>query len=194
MDTPLEIAYHNVDKSDALEARIRERVARMHRRFGHINSCRVVVEVPHRSQANALEYHIRAEVRVPDREIVVSRDPGDRGAHFDPYVAVRDAFDAVERQLEEHSQKVRADVKHHDVPTQGKVLRLFRDHGFVATNDGREIYFHRNAVVGEGFDALGAGTPVELVLVHGESPMGPQASTVRPIRPMEYVPDPAARR
>lgn len=194
MDIPLEIAYHNVDKSDALEDRIRERVARMHRRFGHINSCRIVVEVPHRSQVNALEYHIRAEVRVPDNEIVVSRDPGDRGAHFDPYIAVRDVFDAVERQLEEHSQKVRSDVKHHPLPPQGRVLRLFHDHGFVATNDGREIYFHRNAVVDEGFDALEVDSPVELTLVHGESPMGPQASTVRRIGPMDYVPDPSKQR
>jgi ribosome-associated translation inhibitor RaiA/cold shock CspA family protein len=188
MDLPLEIAFHNLDTSEPLEARIRERVAKMHRMFAHINSCRVVVEVPHRSPENPLEYHVRVETRVPERELVVSRDPGDRRAHFDPYIAVRDAFDAMERQLEQYSRKVRGDVKHHPAPLQGRVLRTFHEHGFVGTNDGREIYFHRNAVLDGNFDDLETGTTVELALVHGESPMGPQATTVRPIRPMAYIP------
>lgn len=191
MDIPLEIAYHNVQKSDAIEDRVRERIRRLERRFPRINSCRVVVEAPHRSQVNALEYHFRIEVRVPEKELVVSRDPGNRGAHFDAYVALRDAFDAMERQLEQHAERIRADVKHHEAPLQGRILRLFPDHGFVATNDGREVYFHRNAVIDDGFDELEQDSAVELSLVDGESPVGPQASTVRPIRPMEFVPNPA---
>lgn len=189
MDIPLEIAFHNIDSSAALEARIRDRVARMQKRFNHINSAHVVMEAPHRSKAHPLGYHVRIEVRVPDKELVVSRDPGKRGAHFDPYVTIRDAFDAIERKLEQHSQKVRGDVKLHATALQGLVRRLFDDHGFIATHDGREIYFHRNAVVDGQFDDFEEGTPVELSVAHGESPIGPQASTVRPIRPMNYVPN-----
>jgi ribosome-associated translation inhibitor RaiA/cold shock CspA family protein len=189
MDIPLEIAFHNVAQSDAIERRIRERVARMQRYFGHVNSCRVVFEVPHRSTANALGYHVRIETRVPDKELVVSRDPGERGAHFDPYIAVRDAFDAMDRQLESYARKLRGETKAHPAPLQGHVRRVFRDHGFVATNDGREIYFHRNAVAEDGFDALEQGAAVELTVVNGESPIGPQASTVRPIRPMAFLPE-----
>jgi cold shock CspA family protein/ribosome-associated translation inhibitor RaiA len=187
MDVPLEIAFHNLATSEALERRIRERVARMDRRYGRISSCRIVVEAPHRSPENAREYRVRIEARVPERELVVSRAPGTKGAHFDPYIVVRDAFDAMERQLEQHAQKIRGDTKHHPTPLQGRVLRTFADHGFVATNDGREVYFHRNAVPDGGFERLEQDTPVELTLVHGESPAGPQATTVRPIRPMEYV-------
>ncbi|MFP4002847.1 MAG: HPF/RaiA family ribosome-associated protein [Alphaproteobacteria bacterium] len=191
MDAPLEIAFHNMDSSDALEQKIRERVERLNKRYHFINSCHVTVDVPHRNPAEkAREYHVRVEVRVPDKELVVSRDPGDIRAHFDPYIAVRDAFDAMERQLEQFSQKIRRDVKTHQAPLQGRILRLFPDHGFVATTDGREIYFHRNAVVDARFDDLEPDAPVELSLVHGESPMGPQATTVRPIRPMEFVPEP----
>jgi cold shock CspA family protein len=148
-----------------------------------------VFEVPHRSPSNPLEFHVRVETRVPDRELVVSRDPGDRRAHFDPYVAVRDAFDAMERQLEAHAQKIRGRTKTHAAPLQGRILRMFPEHGFVSTNDGREIYFHRNAVVDADFEDLEEGMAVELSVVHGESAMGPQASTVRPIRPMDYHPD-----
>ena len=193
MDVPLEIAFHNLDTSEGVETRIRERVDRMHRRFAHINSCRVVVEVPHRSASGPGEFHVRIETRVPDNELVVSRDPGDRGAHFDPYIVVRDAFDAMERQLESYSQKLRGETKHHPAPLQGRVLRTYVEHGFVGTNDGREIYFHRNAVADGDFEALEEGASVELTLIDGESPIGPQASTVRPIRPMEYLPDPPKR-
>ena len=189
MDVPLEIAFHNVARSDAIEQRIRERVARMQRYFGHVNSCRVVFEVPHRSTANPLGYHVRIETRVPDRELVVSRDPGQRGANFDPHLAVRDAFDAMDRQLEAYGRKLRGETKIHPAPLQGRVLRVFDDHGFVATNDDREVYFHRNAVADDGFDGLEEGAAVELTVVNGESPVGPQASTVRPIRPMAYLPE-----
>ncbi|WP_181164489.1 HPF/RaiA family ribosome-associated protein [Amaricoccus solimangrovi] len=188
MDIPLEIAFHNVEKSEAIERRIRERVARMERYFAHVNSCRVVFEAPHRSAGGARQFHLRVETRVPDKELVVSRDPGASGAHFDPLVAVRDAFDAMDRQLEAHGQKARNETKLHPAALQGRILRLFDSHGFAATNDGREIYFHRDAVPEEGFDGLSEGDALELTLVHGESPAGPQASTARPIRPMDYMP------
>lgn len=194
MDVPLEISFHNTEPSEALEAKIRERVDRLHRYFDRINSCRVAVEVPHRSGAQQPQaFHVRIEARVPTKELVVSHDPGRRDDHFDPYLAVRDAFDAMDRQLEEHSRKMRNEVKTHEVPNQGKVLRIFADHGFIATTDGREIYFHRNSVVDAGFDSLTRGDTVELSLAHGESPAGPQASTVRPIGRMEVVPERAKR-
>lgn len=191
MDVPLEIAFRNTDHSEALERRIRERVEKMHRYFSRINSCHVVVEAPHRGQTKAKGFHVRIETRVPDAELVVSHDPGERKEHHDPYIAVRDAFDAMDRKLEQHSQKVRGEVKSHEGPPQGVISRLYHDHGFVETPDGQDIYFHRNAVVDADFDELAKGGAVELAVMEGESPMGPQASTVRPIPKMRL--DPGAR-
>lgn len=192
MDMPLEIAFHNMDSSENLETQIRERADKLHRYFPRINSCHVAVEVPHKSQSAKSSYHARLDVRVPGKELVVSHDPGDRDAKFDAYRTVRDAFDAMERQLEQHSQVIRGDVKSHDAPLQGRVLRLFAEHGFIATNDGREIYFHRNSVLGDRFDDLQREAAVELSVAEGESPMGPQATTVRPIGAMELQGDPLA--
>lgn len=189
MDIPLEIAFHNVEKSESLERLIRERVERLHRRFNHINSCRVAFEAPHRSASDRPRgYHVRIDTRVPGKELVISRDPGHRD-HFTPQMAVRDAFDAMERRLEQFSQEVRGDVKSHDGPLQGRVARTFDDHGFISAADGREIYFHRNSVVDGRFDALVQGDPVELSVAVGESPIGPQATTVRPIGSWEYNPN-----
>ena len=190
MDTPLELAWHNTEKSDALEQKIRERVEKMSRYFNHINSCRVVVEVPHRSQHHAKAFHIRIETRVPGTELVVSHDPGAYGAHFDPYIAVRDAFDAMDRQLETHSQKIRGDVKTAAERPQGRVVRKFAEYGFVETSDGQELFFAPTAVVGISFEDLQVGAAVEIAMAEGEGAMGPQASTVRPIRTMQMEGEP----
>ena len=52
MDVPLELSFRNTDPSEAVEARVRERVDKLETYFGRINSCRVVVEAPHRHQRN----------------------------------------------------------------------------------------------------------------------------------------------
>lgn len=190
MQVPLEINFRNLEPSDNLERRVRERVAKLEQFHRHLVRCHVTVEVPHRSQHNPLAYRVRIEAHVPDKQIVVSQEPGARDAHFDPYVAIRDAFDAMQRRLEDHAQKQRRAVKTHAAPLQGRILRMFPDHGFIATTDGQEIYFHRNSVVEADFDSLAEAEPVELVLIHGESPAGPQATTVKPIRPMQLAREP----
>lgn len=188
MDVPLEISFQNIEPSEFVEARVRERVDKLQRYYDHINSCRVAIRLPHKQHQKGNIFHVRIEVRVPGTELVVSRAPGDINTHQDVYVAIRDAFDAAERQLEEFSRKQRGEVKRHELPLQGKVLRTFTDHGFVALTDGREVYFHRNSVVESRFEDLKEGAPVEIVLIHGESPVGPQATTVRRIRSTQYVP------
>ena len=185
MDMPLEILWHNTQKSDQLEARIRDRVDKLHRYFSHINSVHVAVDVPHRSQHHSLGFHIRVEVRVPGQELVVSHDPGDKGAHFDPYIAVRDAFDAMDKQLESFSQKVRGDVKTLATQPQGRVIRKFPDYGFIEMTDGQEIWFNETAVVQGTFADLKVGDSVEVTVAEAVGAMGPQASMVRPIGAMQ---------
>jgi ribosome-associated translation inhibitor RaiA/cold shock CspA family protein len=190
MDIPLEIAWHNTGKSEALESKIRARVDKLHRYFNHINSCRVVVDVPHRSPNSAKRFHVRIEVRVPDREIVVSRDPGDNEDHYDPDIAIRDAFDAMDRRLESHSQQVRGQVKTLDRPPQGRVRGLFDTYGFIEMLDGQEIFFSHTAVVDGRFEDLEAGAPVELTISTLEGPEGPQASMVRQISDLQMEDEP----
>jgi cold shock CspA family protein len=81
------------------------------------------------------------------------------------YVAVRDAFDAVKRQLEETVRLRRGDVKAHETVQHGEVVRMFREdgHGFIRTADGRELYFSRENVVHPAFDELESGTLVQFI-------------------------------
>ncbi|HUA78140.1 MAG TPA: HPF/RaiA family ribosome-associated protein [Acetobacteraceae bacterium] len=183
MQVPVQITLRNIASAPAVEALIREHIESLERFCGRIVSCNVVVEESTRRQHQGKLYHLRVNLAVPGREIVVKRDPSAHHAHEDILVAVRDAFDAARRQLEDYARTMRGDVKTHETPDHGYVARLFRTqgYGFIRSSEGDEIYMHRNAVLGKGFDALVEGEQVRYVVQEGEGEKGPQASTVIPL-------------
>lgn len=178
MQIPLQITFRGIPHSDAVEAKIREKVEKLEKFHPHIMSWRVAVEAEHKHHHQGNQYHIRIDITTPRKELVVSREHHDKQAYEDVYVALRDAFKAAKRQLEDYARLDRGKVKTHDQQQMGTVARLIPDknHGFIQTLDGREIYFHRNSVHGEGFDALTVGNEVRFM--EEEDDLGPQASSV----------------
>lgn len=178
----LQVTFRNVDAPPTVEAKIRERARELEQFFDRIVSCRVVIEAPNRRRHGDL-FHIRVDLKIPGKEIVVKRDPPEHHAHEDIYVAVRDCFDAVRRQLEDYVRRRRGDVKAHEVPAHGWIASLIaeKDYGFVNAADGTEVYFHRNAVANGGFEKLMVGEEVRFSLHPGEGEKGPQASAVVPV-------------
>lgn len=178
MQIPLQISFRGMEPSPAVELKVRERVTKLERFSDRITSCRVVVESPHRRHHQGKLFHVRVDLAVPGSELAVSREPAQHHEHEDVYVAIRDAFDAAQRQLEDHTRRHRGDVKAHEESPQARITKLFADegYGFLETPDGREIYFHRNSLVGADFAAVAVGTAVRFVESVGEH--GPQASTV----------------
>ena len=184
MQLALQITFRHMDSSDAVAARIRERSEKLERFFDRIVSCRVVVECQHPRRQQGNLFRVRVDLKVPGGEIVVGRDPEAHHAHEDVYVAVRDAFDATRRLLEDHVRQGRGDVKLHAVPDHGRIARLLpdRDCGFIlSAADSSEIYFHRNSVTNGGFEKLAVGDEVRFVVQDSESAEGSQASTVVPL-------------
>ena len=179
MRLPLQVTFRNMETSAAVEADIREKAAKLDQFCDQIMSCRVIVEALHKHHHQGNLFHVRIDMTVPDEELVVSRDPHKHHAHEDAYVAVRDAFDAARRQLQDYNAKRQQHVKQHEPETHGLVIRLIptEDYGVIATPDGREIYFHRNSVLNAEFDALEEGAEVRFHEESGEQ--GPQASTVK---------------
>ena len=116
MQTPLQIVFHNMEPSAAVEANIRERAAKLERFSDKITRCRVTVEAPHKHHHKGNIYHIAVDIDVPDTEIVASRNPQQNHAHEDIYVAIRDAFKCARRQLEQYERKRRGNVKTHFMP------------------------------------------------------------------------------
>ena len=178
MQIPLQITFHNMESSDAIEAKIREKADKLERFADQIMRCRVVVEAPHKHHHKGKLYRVKIDMTLPGDEIVVSHDPGDDQAHEDVYVAIRDTFDAARRQLEDFVRRQRHKVKLHQAIPHGRIKNIFpiEDYGVIETPDGREIYFHRNSVLEADFDKLEVGASVHFSEEMGEK--GPQASTV----------------
>ncbi len=107
---PVRISFHGIAPSDAIEARIGEKAAKLDRFHDRIVSCRVVVGASHRRRHKGKIYSVRIDMTVPGGELVVNREPSSDHSHEDIYVAIRDAFDAVVRQLEDHARRQRGQV------------------------------------------------------------------------------------
>lgn len=101
MQAALQITFRGMDPSPAVEARIRELAERLTRFDPHITGCHVRVEQPHRHQQQGATFDVHMRIGTPGGEIVVTH-AGRTDAHEDAYVALRDAFDAAVRKLEDH--------------------------------------------------------------------------------------------
>jgi len=182
MQKPLEIRFHQMESSPAIEARIREKAAELERFSDRITSCRVTVQKEHRQHHTGNLFRVRLDIGLPGREIAVTHTGPKDHAHEDVYVAIRDAFNAAVRRLEDHVRERRGKVKAHEMPLHGMVRMIDREggFGFVDTAQG-EVYFHRNSVVEGTFDAIEPGSEVRLEVAERESAEGWQATAVRVI-------------
>ncbi len=118
MQTPVQIAFHGIDTSEAVENRIYDKVAKLEHYFDRITSCRVTVERHHRSRSN-LEvndqpFHVSIVLGVPGEELVVKRDPKGPALknHGDIQIALRDAFSTMERRLKDYVQRRWREPRH----------------------------------------------------------------------------------
>ncbi len=161
MQQALQVTFRDMSASEALETRIRQKAVKLEQVHPRITSCRVTVEENGKHQSQGRLFGVHVEVRIPGREAIVSRLHHDE----DPYVALRDAFGAVHRRLEETTRESRGDVKLHPTPRHGKVARVLTEDGFgfIESSDGREFYFSRESVVYPLFEDLGPGVDVQFL-------------------------------
>jgi len=135
---PVQITIRDIPISLALETNIRKRAEKLNRFHGRISSCRIMVELPQKHKHQGKLFNVKIDITVPGKEFVTTRK-----VDQDVYVAIRDAFNAITRQLEEHSSKQHGRVKTHNHIMHGHVVRLIRDqgYGFIEGMDGNEYYF-----------------------------------------------------
>ena len=183
MERPLDIGFHNMDSSPAIEAEIRQRVEKLERRYSNLIGCRVTVEALHNQHRTGNLHEVHIILSVPGRDLAVSREPHrakDRYAHPDIKTSLRDAFEAAERQLESHKGSKRVDTSGPSGSAlTGQVTQLLpgEDHGFILNNLGTQLYFHRDSVTNASFDDLKVGQPVHYVEEAGDA--GPVATKIR---------------
>jgi ribosomal subunit interface protein len=177
MQSPVQITFRDFPPSAAVSAHVERRAAKLDTFFDRIVKCHVVVESPHRHHKQGQRFHVRIELHVPGKELVVSKTPDQ--AKEDAHAAIDEAFGDAERILEEFAREHTFDMKAHVKPPHGVVTKLFPDRGYgfiEADGDGHEIYFHQNSVLGVRFDKLSVGARVRFAEEDGDK--GPQASTV----------------
>jgi len=114
MQSPLQITFRHMDPSPALEAKIRQRAAELDQFFGRITACRVVVECRHRRHSQGNLFDVRIDLAVPGSEVVTGGRSAVNHSHEDAHVAVRDAFDALRRRVDDHARVRRGEVKRHE--------------------------------------------------------------------------------
>lgn len=190
MQFPLEIAFHNLPSTPWAEEDIRDRVAKLDERYGHLIGCRVRVEREHNSHRTGNGYQVHIELSVPGKDLVVSKEPhgaggGERLKDPDLGVVIRHAFKAAERQLDKHKKTLSGEVKHHEPQFLGQVSIVDVDHAFLLTNEGVQLYFHANSVLDGQFATLKIGDKVHYIAADGDT--GPTAVKVWPAAESELI-------
>jgi cold shock CspA family protein len=198
-----QITFRNMTSQPRLEEAVLKEIARIQRFFDRMTSCRVIIQGPKRQQRNL--YNVRIDIRVPKEKLVVDHHPSLHGmlqdleaprkskqtdlerSHRDAVRAIHDAFGEMRRRLQDYVRRMRGLTKKHEPGIPAKVARLFPEtgYGFLETPDSREIYFHRNSVLGTRFERLRIGSGVHFVEAPGEH--GPQASTVKLVHPRKQA-------
>ncbi len=142
---------------------------------GLVHNLRVAVEST--SGHSEGGYEVRLVATVPSDTIIVKR----KGEAVKP--ALVKAFDNLGMQLKELQRKKRQTVKGQEVLGSGsssgtiKTVSPLESFGFIVTSDGREFYFHENALKDVAIDKLDEGTAV--TFGEGEGEKGPSASWVK---------------
>lgn len=175
----IDVTFQGMEPSPALRADIEQHARRMLRFAPRMLACHVVVRLGEAHHQTGNRYFVHARATLPGGEVEAGRTATPDQTHADPYVAVRDTFDALRRQLEDFVRVKRGDVKTH-ASARGRVREYDPDTGFgvIVAADGHEVAFHRNSIVGGREDAIADGARVRFHEVEGET--GPWASTVHP--------------
>jgi len=193
-----QITFRNMESSPKIEEAVLKEASRLDRFFPRIMSCRVAIEGPRREEFGGL-YRVRIDLGVPGEELVVEQNPTlhrtlqareamgktkedePHRERRDPQRAIHEAFHEMRRRLQDYVRRMRGDTKQHEGLPVGTVVRLSPEEGFgFIDSEGREVYFHRNSVLGGHFNRLRIGSQVRFDEEMGEN--GPQATTVRLVR------------
>ncbi len=170
---PVKIVIRDMPSSPALEDHIRRKVEKLTQFYDRINSIHVAIEIPQKHKRQGKLFRVRLDLMVPGKELVVNKKLDE-----DVYVAIRDAFAALIRQLESYARIRRGDVKNHEGENLGYVSKLFPDegYGFIQSVDGDEFYFSIANVSFPTYEQLMIGDMVQFIGASGSE--GKQAHRV----------------
>lgn len=163
MQQPAQITFKDLEQSDELTDLVHEKTDKLQQFFENIISCHVVIEQTQKHKNQGKLHNVRINLGVPGKELIVTNNEREN-----VYIAVRDAFDNLRRQLEDHARKAHGDVKPHPEMVHGKIVRLFEDFGFIEGTNGTEYYFNEDNLVHPKFNKLKVGSSVRFIEAVGD--------------------------
>jgi ribosome-associated translation inhibitor RaiA len=173
MQVPLNIVFRHMEKSDAVEERIIQKLDKLEDSYGEIISCNVVIEQVNKNQNQGRLFNIRINLNLPKKEIVITHQKDE-----DLFVVVRDALNSLTHKIEAHFDKLKNLVKDHEEVLHGQVSKLFEhdQYGFILSDNNDEYYFSATNLHGCDFDHLKLGDAVKFIEVVAQE--GLQANRV----------------
>ncbi|MEL6940731.1 MAG: HPF/RaiA family ribosome-associated protein, partial [Cyanobacteria bacterium J06598_1] len=116
-----EISYRGIQKTEALETLVAQKISKLEQFYTQISSCRVSIEKVHDHPEHGSPCRVRLDITVPEnREIVVDKNPAE-GAKSSLEAIIRDAFDTANRQLKELNEQQHTHMKTH-IPGQREIV------------------------------------------------------------------------
>ena len=179
MQAPVEIAFRYCEPSEEIRSEIPAQVQRLEKFSPRITTCGVVVNGPQSRHRRGNLFQVEIRIGMPEhKDVVVDRRHNDAPEREHVLVAIREAFGAASRQIEDIARDMRGQVKEHTAESHGRVAKLLAagECGFIETADGRQTYFHLDAVLDGAYRRLRVGSEVRFVEEEGAK--GAQASTV----------------
>lgn len=159
LDFPVDITLRDIPNSRAVEDRIKKKTDKIADFYAdQVEFCKVTLGVAQKHKHQGKLFDVVLEVGVPGKVLVVNHKKNE-----DLYVLLRDSFQALMRQIEEHKERIRGYVKTHSAFLEGKISRLYKNYGFIETPEGEEYYFDSTHLLAGGFDGLEEGSYVSFV-------------------------------
>lgn len=164
MQVPVQVTFRDVKHSEEVNDHINQKVEKLNQVADTIISCHVVIEYASKQQQNGKLYNARIVTNVPNKELVSTHNHDEN-----MYVAIRDAFEDMMRQLEEYSNMHHGRKKHHPPIIDGEVVRVFdAGYGFIEAANGEEYYYNTNNVVHPKGEMLAVGSHVHFIEYMGD--------------------------
>ena len=181
MQTDPVISYRNLDPSPAIEALVAKRIAVLERISDRIIGCEVTLEAPQKRRLHGRAFRVRLNLHVPGPDVSVAREVVQGSAQEDLTLAVNRTFSAAEKQLKRHKKVMGAiEVKHHPPVLHGEISTLEPElgYGYLRADDGREVYFQRDALTSDVWDRLAKGSRLRFREMQGDKGAYATAVTV----------------
>lgn len=169
MQTPLQVSFHGMDKSASVEERIREKAEKLERYYGRMEGINVVVDADSRRHRNGNLYNIKIGIGVPGKDVFIDHSGPQNHAHEDINVAIRDAFDAARRKLEDHVRRLRGDVKSHSRAAKATIVQRGEETAVAETETGEKLTLERSRLSADFFDRLSVGAAIHVTLLAAEN-------------------------